>query len=59
MTETFSPPERSRIMCGKEQGCRKPQEAQGRKPEECSPQQVRKCHGDVREHPCERKAPAQ
>ena len=31
--------------------CQKPQESVG-KPEECSAEQVRKCHGDVAEHPC-------
>ena len=23
------------------------------KPEECTPEQIRKCHGDVKKHPCE------
>jgi len=36
--------------CGKA-GCENPEELKG-KPEECSPEQVRKCHGDVKEHPC-------
>jgi len=22
-------------------------------PRECSPEQIRECHGDVKEHPCE------
>ena len=22
-------------------------------PRKCSPEQIRKCHGDVKEHPCE------
>ena len=26
------------------------------KPGECSPEQIRKCHGDNKEHPCESKA---
>ncbi len=38
-------------MCEREKGCQKPQDLVG-KPEECSPQQVKKCHGDVKEHPC-------
>ena len=38
-------------MCEKVEGCQKPQELKG-KPEECSPEQIRKCHGDVRQHPC-------
>ncbi len=33
--------------------CKKPEELKG-KPEECSPEQIRKCHGDVNEHPCEK-----
>jgi hypothetical protein len=37
-------------MCGEEK-CRKPDQLKGR-PEECSPEQIRKCHGDVKEHPC-------
>jgi len=35
----------------KKQGCRKPENLKG-KPEDCSPEQIRKCHGDVEEHPC-------
>ncbi len=25
------------------------------KNEECSPEQIKKCHGDVEEHPCDNK----
>ena len=32
-------------------GCQKPENLKG-KPEECSAEQVRKCHGDVKKHPC-------
>lgn len=32
-------------------GCQRPEELTG-KPEECSLEQIRKCHGDAREHPC-------
>ncbi len=32
--------------------CQKPEELVG-EPKECSPEQIRKCHGDVKEHPCE------
>ncbi len=32
-------------------GCQKPEELKG-KPEECSPEQIEKCHGDVEQHPC-------
>ncbi len=42
-------------MCdGKECGCQNPEELKG-KPEECSPEQIKKCHGDVTEHPCIKK----
>jgi len=39
----------------KTQGCQKPAELNG-KPADCSPKQVRKCHGDVKEHPCTKPA---
>jgi hypothetical protein len=38
-------------MKEKEPCCRKPKELKG-KPQECSPEQVRKCHGDAKKHPC-------
>jgi hypothetical protein len=38
-------------MCYEKQTCQKPEELKG-KPEECSPEQIKKCHGDVIEHPC-------
>jgi len=38
-------------MCEEKEGCRKPKELQG-DPKECSPEQIRKCHGDAQEHPC-------
>jgi hypothetical protein len=38
-------------MCDQRTRCEKPDELAG-KPEKCSPEQVRKCHGDVKEHPC-------
>jgi len=25
----------------------------GKNPKECSPEQIKECHGDVKEHPCE------
>ena len=31
--------------------CEKPEELKG-KPEDCSTEQIKKCHGDVVEHPC-------
>lgn len=33
-------------------GCQKPEELKD-KPENCSPEQIKKCHGDVKEHPCD------
>jgi len=38
------------MCCGKTK-CERPKEMKG-KAEECSPEQVKKCHGDVKEHPC-------
>jgi hypothetical protein len=35
----------------KKEGCRKPENLKG-KPEDCSPEQIRKCHGDVKKHSC-------
>ena len=40
-------------MCGcKDCGCQHPDKCEG-SPEECSPEQIRECHGDGAEHPCE------
>ena len=41
-------------MCEGKGGCQHPEELKG-KPEECSPEQIRKCHGDVTDHPCVKK----
>jgi len=38
-------------MCNRKTGCQKPKELKGR-PEDCSPEQVRKCHGEAAKHPC-------
>ena len=38
-------------MCESQTKCLKPKNLKG-EPKDCSPQQVRKCHGDVRKHPC-------
>ncbi len=43
-------------MCGEKTKCQKPENLKG-KPEECSPEQIRKCHGDVANHPCVQSAP--
>jgi len=38
-------------MCKAKSVCEKPEELKG-KPEECSPEQIRNCHGKSPEHPC-------
>lgn len=38
-------------MCEEKQECQRPDQLKG-KPQECSPEQIQKCHGDVKEHPC-------
>jgi len=38
-------------MCEKKQRCEKPENLKG-KPEECSSEQIRKCHGTKEKHPC-------
>jgi hypothetical protein len=45
--------ERRLYMCKAEtqKGCEHPEKLKG-KPEECSPEQIRECHGEVVEHPC-------
>ena len=35
----------------KKEGCQKPENLKD-KPEDCSPEQIRECHGDVKEHSC-------
>ena len=32
-------------------GCQKPDELKD-KPEECTNEQIKKCHGDAKDHPC-------
>ena len=34
--------------------CEHPERLKG-KPEECSPEQIKECHGEVVEHPCVKK----
>ena len=41
-------------MC---QNCQQPIKLKD-KPENCSPEQIRECHGDVKEHPCKKEKPA-
>jgi len=38
-------------MCECQNCCQRPEELTG-KPEECSPEQIRQCHGDATQHPC-------
>jgi hypothetical protein len=38
-------------MCQGKAKCERPKQLKGRA-EECSPEQIRKCHGDVKGHPC-------
>ena len=37
--------------CHEEKKCERPEELKG-KPQDCSPEQIRKCHGDDKNHPC-------
>jgi hypothetical protein len=41
-------------MCDekKKKGCEKPEKLKG-KPGECTPEQIKECHGDGKDHPCE------
>ena len=38
-------------MCTKEKKCQNPDMLKG-KPGECTPEQIRKCHGEGAVHPC-------
>jgi hypothetical protein len=39
-------------MCAqKKNECQFPEKLKG-KPEECSPEQIRECHGEEKKHPC-------
>ena len=45
-------------MCERvKRGCQKPENLKT-KPEECTPEQIRQCHGDVQDHPCVKPAGA-
>jgi hypothetical protein len=39
------------LMCERKDCCQKPEELKG-DPQECSSEQIQKCHGDAKEHPC-------
>ncbi|ABA90075.1 hypothetical protein Pcar_2840 [Syntrophotalea carbinolica DSM 2380] len=38
-------------MCEKGQCCQKPEELKS-EPGKCTPEQIKKCHGDDKGHPC-------
>jgi hypothetical protein len=38
-------------MCEEKETCQKPEKLAG-KPEDCTPEQIKECHGDVEQHPC-------
>jgi len=38
-------------MCDLKRTCQKPENLKD-KPEKCSREQIEKCHGNVKEHPC-------
>jgi len=38
-------------MCDEKNKCEEPENLET-KPEECTPEKVEECHGDVKEHPC-------
>ena len=42
---------KEKIVCEEKQGCEKPESLRGT-PQECSQEQIRKCHGDDKERPC-------
>lgn len=41
------------MMCfaGQKSGCQFPDKLKG-KPKDCTPKQIKECHGSVRKHPC-------
>ena len=38
-------------MCEKSNCCQKPEQLK-HKPHECTPEQIKKCHGNAKKHPC-------
>jgi hypothetical protein len=38
-------------MCEKGNCCQKPEQLKG-KPKDCTPEQIKKCHGNIKAHPC-------
>ena len=45
------PPIKEKTMSDEKKACEHPEKLKG-KPEDCSPEQIRQCHGDVKDHPC-------
>ena len=43
-------------MCEGKDTCQRAKEFPGVKPEECSAEQIKICHGDEKNHPCVEKA---
>lgn len=41
-------------MCEGKTSCQRPKNLMN-KPEDCSVEQIKKCHGEVKEHPCNKK----
>lgn len=40
------------MCCGEKKfNCQRPEKLRGR-PEDCTPEQIKECHGSVRKHPC-------
>jgi len=50
----FAAAKEVRHMCERGKCC-KPEKLKG-KPEDCSPEQVKECHGTSKEHPCVQKS---
>lgn len=38
-------------MCNKGSWCQKPEKLKG-KSKDCTPEQIKECHGDSKKHPC-------
>ena len=38
-------------MCKKTNCCQKPEQLKG-EPQDCSPEQIKECHGPSKKHPC-------
>lgn len=51
VTEKKSETRKEMFMCDCKNGCQKPENLKTQ-PEECSPGQIKKCHGDDKNHPC-------